>query len=340
MSVSAEAPPAQELPRRSLFGQLAVAQRDYPIVQVVTLGVVFVYGAATIEGFTSPFSMRSMLILASLLGISAIGQTVCLLIGGLDVSIPGWVLAGATVTVELLGGQGKHWSIAEVFVFLGVGAVIFGGLTGLICYRYRVPPLVVTLGTGAMLQGAVLVWKGGNITGVPPGWLARMTSASGRTFGLGIPTIVFVWAALAVIVYVVLQRTVVGAWVYATGNNLRAAQLALVPTAWVWVGAFALSALSATTAGVLLAGFSGGGDQSVGQPYLWNGLTAVLVGGTAFGARGDYNRTVIGALLVTVLAQVMTGHGLQPSDQNILYGALIIVVVGIYRRERRLRDQV
>lgn len=340
MSVSAETTSTQETARPTLFAKLGVAQRDYPILQVATLVVVFLYGALSIDDFTSPFGIRSMLILASLLGISAVGQTVCLLIGGLDVSIPGWVLAGATVTVELLGGQGQHWSIGEVFCFLGFGSVIVGGLTGFICYRYRVPPLVVTLGTGAMLQGAVLVWKGGNITGITPTWLARVTSAGGKTFGLGVPTIVFVWAVVAVLVYLVLQRSVVGAWIYATGNNLRAAQLALVPTAWVWVGAFALSALSATTAGILLAGFAGGGDTSIGQPYLWNGLTAVLVGGTAFGARGDYNRTVIGALLVTVLAQVMTGHGLSPSDQNIFYGALIIVVVGIYRRERRLRDQV
>jgi ribose transport system permease protein len=340
VNASAEAPTTPVEKRPSGLSQVVAVQRDYPILQVVVLVAVFAYGAASIDDFTSPFGIRSMLILASLLGISAVGQTFCLLIGGLDVSIPGWVLAGATVTVELLGGQGAHWSVGEVFCFLGAGSILVGGLTGFVCYRYRVPPLVVTLGTGAMLQGAVLVWKGGNITGIPPAWLARVSSAAGTTFGLGIPTVFVVWIVVGALAFVVLQRTVAGAWVYATGNNLRAAELALVPTAWVWTGAFALSALSATTAGVLLAGFTGGGDASIGQPYLWNGLTAVLVGGTAFGARGDYTRTVIGALLVTVLAQVMTGHGLQPADQNILYGALIIVVVGIYRRERRLRDQV
>ena len=84
----------------------------------------------------------------------------------------------------------------------------------------------------------------------------------------------------------------------------------------------------------------GQGDASIGEPYMWNGITAVLVGGTAFGARGDYLRTVLGTLLLIVLAQVMIGHGFDYADQTILYGALILVVVGIYGRDRRLRDQV
>ena len=89
-----------------------------------------------------------------------------------------------------------------------------------------------------------------------------------------------------------------------------------------------------------LAGFAAGGDASIGEPYLWNGITAVLVGGTAFGARGDYVRTVLGTLFLIVLAQVMIGHGYSYADEQILYGVLILVVVGIYGRDRRLRDQV
>ncbi len=343
MSVDLQAPATAVAAPRRFRGAVATVvslQRDHPIAQVAALVALFCFGAFTIESFTSGFSIRSMLVLSSLLGISAIGQTVCLLVGGLDISIPGWILAGSTVTVELLGGQGERWSVAEVFVVLGIGSILIGGLTGWICYRYHTQSLVVTLGTGAIVTGAILAWKRNNITGVAPSWLTDLSSAAGRAFGIGVPGIVFVWVAITIVMYLLLQRSIVGAWLYATGNNRRAAELALVPTAWVWAGAFALSAFSATLAGVLLSGFTAGGDATVGTPYLWNGLTAVLVGGTAFGARGDYFRTVIGSLLVVVLAQVMFGHGLGFADQNILYGALILVVVGIYSRDRRLRDQV
>ena len=90
-------------------------------------------------------------------------------------------------------------------------------------------------------------------------------------------------------------RTVAGRRVYPTGANPRAAALALVPTRRVWMGVFAFSALFAAFTGVLLAGFAGAGERSIGDAYLWQGLTAVIVGGTSFGARGDYWRTVLGS---------------------------------------------
>lgn len=332
--------PAQPRERRQFAARVARLQRDYPIAQTLALVLVFLYGAATLDNFTSGFSIRSMLVLASLLGISALGQTLCVLIGGMDVSIAGWILAGATTSVELLGGTGTRWPAWQVFLVLGGGAVVIGGLVGWICHRYLVPALVLTLATGAIVTGAVLAWKRGFVTGIPPHWLANLSSPGGKTFGVGVPPVIVIWVLVAIVFFVVLHRTIPGAWVYATGNNPRAAKLALVPTGAVWAGVFALSALSAVTAGVLLAGFAAGGDASVGEPYMWNGITAVLVGGTAFGARGDYLRTCLGTLLLIVLAQVMIGHGADYADQTILYGALILLVVGIYGRDRRLRDQV
>jgi len=326
--------PALELVRRA-----GALQREYPLAQLAALLLLFCLGAATISGFTQMFSIRSMLILASLLGISALGQTVCVLIGGLDVSVGGWILAGSTVSVGLLDGAGAHWSIAEVFLLLGFGSVIIGGLAGLVSYRFGVPSLVVTLAVNGIVTGVVLAWDS-SLTGTAPPWIATATSAAGRTFGIAMPSVVFIWAAIAVISYVVLQRSVVGTWIHATGGNPRAAKLAMIPTTAVWIGAFGLSALAATLAGVLLTGFSAGGGTGVGTTYMWNGLTAVIIGGTAFGAQGDYTRTVIGSLVIIVLSQVLTGYGVGSADQSILFGALIIVIVGLYLRDRRLRDQI
>jgi ribose transport system permease protein len=139
---------------------------------------------------------------------------------------------------------------------------------------------------------------------------------------------------------VVLHRTVVGRWIYATGSNPRGAELALVPTRWVWVGCFAVSALFSAMTGVLLAAFAGGGDSTIGDPYLYTALTAVIVGGTAFGAHGDYTRTALGALLLTALTTVMIGHGFNTADQQILSGVLILLMVAFYARDRRIRDRI
>ncbi len=106
------------------------------------------------------------------------------------------------------------------------------------------------------------------------------------------------------------------------------------------MGIFCASAVLSGIVGVLLAGFAGA-DPTLGDPYLFQGLTAVIVGGTAFmGSRGDYTHTVIGALILTELTTIMVGRGSDAADQQIIFGVLILVVVAGYGRERRLRDRV
>jgi ribose transport system permease protein len=109
----------------------------------------------------------------------------------------------------------------------------------------------------------------------------------------------------------------------------------------VVTGAFALSAVSAAVVGVLLTGFSGSADTGIGTPYLFTSLTAVIIGGTSIvGARGDYWRTVIGAIMLTVITTILIANGSSIADQQILFGVVILLVVFVYGREPRLRDRV
>ena len=126
----------------------------------------------------------------------------------------------------------------------------------------------------------------------------------------------------------------------AAGANDRAAGLSLIKVRRMWVIVFALGALFAGFAGVVLASFSGTVNTSIGGPYLFQSLAAVIIGGTVFGGPGDYSRTVIGALMLTVITTVLIGHGLATSDQQILYGVVILVAMVIYGRGRKLSDRV
>jgi ribose transport system permease protein len=119
-----------------------------------------------------------------------------------------------------------------------------------------------------------------------------------------------------------------------------AAELALVGTRRVWVASFAASSALAALLGVLLAGYAGSGNVTLGDSYLFTALAAVIVGGTAFGAQGDYWRTVLGALVLTVLSTVLIGKGYSTADQQMILGVLILFVVTGYAREPRLRDRV
>ncbi|HEY7206733.1 MAG TPA: ABC transporter permease [Gaiellaceae bacterium] len=326
-------------PRRpGVLATLRGLQARYPLAQVAVLAVVFAYGAITIDGFDSRRSIYSMLVLAALLGVATVGQTLCILIAGIDFSIAAWIGAGAIMLVQLNGARG--WSFGATFGLIAAVSLFGGGAVGYICHRWRIDPLIITLAMSGIVSGAILVWAKGFITGTPPTWLQNLTSPAGKTFGIEFPPLVAVWAVLAVVVAIVLSRTSVGRRIYATGANIRAADMALVRTRWVWVGVFATSAFFAAVTGILLGGFAGAADASLGNAYLWQGLTAVIVGGTAFGARGDYWRTVLGSLLLIVLGTVMVGKGYTTADQQILYGVLIFVVVFFYGRDPRLSDRV
>ena len=212
--------------------------------------------------------------------------------------------------------------------------------------RLRVAPvhhpalLVVTLGMSSLVTGALLVWTKGAATGSAPAFLGRLTSVGGTTFGIGIPPIVVIWVVFAIVLGFGLSRTRAGRRLYATGSNPVAADLSLIRTRRVWVVTFGLSALFASLLGVLLAGYIGSGNISLGDPYLFEGLAAVIVGGTAFGARGDYWKTVLGALLLTVLSTVLVGKGYSSADQQIIFGVLILIVVAGYGRGPRMRDRI
>jgi ribose transport system permease protein len=280
-----------------------------------------------------------MLLLSSFLGIAALGQTILVLLGHLDLSVPGFIGLGNVATAILVGQNG--WGFVPALVLIVVASIVMGGLSGLIVHRFRVQSIVVTLGMGFVLLGAIDVMARGGITGTAPDWLTRFATVATKTVGVSVPPLIVLWLVIAIIAGVVLRRTIAGRRVYLTGANPRAAELALVRTRWVVVASFALSAVGAAITGVLLTGFSGSGDTGIGTPYLFTSLTAVIVGGTSFvGARGDYWRTVIGAIMLTVINTVLLAKGYSQAVQQILFGAIILVAALAYGRETRLRDRV
>lgn len=323
---------------RSPWQSALALQSRFPILQLVALVAVFAYGAATLDGLSSAASIRSILVLASLAGLAAAGQTLLILMGGFDMSVSGFIIGGALAVTSLTDKYDVSFAVALI-VALAIAALL-GAAAGQICHRLQIQPLIVTLATGAIAVGIVQAQTGGTLAGGAPGWLSRLTSPAEKTFGIGIPPLVVIWIVVAIAMTVFLHRTVTGRRLMATGANTRAAEYSLVRTRRVWTAAFAFSAIVSVLVGVLLAGFAGSVDATLGNPYLFQSVAAVIVGGTIFGGPGDYGRTVVGALFLTVLTTVLIGHGADAADQQILYGAIILLAVMMYGRDRRLRDQI
>jgi ribose transport system permease protein len=324
---------------RSLASRHHVAdlQRRFPLLQVAALAVLYLIGAATVPGWTARSTLTSMLVMAALLGLAGAGQTIVVLGGGIDFSVGAFITAGGVFITVLTSSD--NWPLWAVIALCVAVAVAGGALNGAISHRFRIESLVVTLGVGSLLTGILTGWVGGAVTGTPPGWTNTAVSVISASFGLPIPPIVAVWLLISVVIGIVLARTQAGRSLYLNGTNPVAANRALVRTGWTWTAGFIVSALVATFVGVLLAG-EGGGNLSAGDPYLFQALTAVIVGGTMFGGRGDYWRTVLGALILTVVSYLLEAHNFSTGVQEMVYGLLIMIVVAAYGRERRIRDRV
>jgi ribose transport system permease protein len=323
---------------RTPWQQLVALQARFPLLQLVALTAVFAYGCVDL-GFWNWTSVRQILVLSALAGLASTGQTLLILMGGFDLSVSGFIVSSALVVSTLK----ETWDISyPLAIVIAVAAGGFlGALAGQICHRYQIQPLIVTLAMGTIALGLIQVQTKGSFSGTAPDWLIRLASPGTKTFGvINIPPMVVIWGAVAVLMAFFLHRTAQGRRVMATGANPRGAEYSLIRTRRVWTLAFAFSGICSALVGILVGGFAGSVDSGVGDPYLFQSVVAVIVGGTVFGGPGDYSRTVVGALFLTVVNVVLVGKGAIPADQNILYGVAILLAVSLYGRERRLRDRV
>jgi ribose transport system permease protein len=310
-----------------------VARRTFLIglVPYLLVPALFVVGAATIDGYSSHGSILSLLVLSSFLGIASLGQTFCVIIGGVDLSIPS-VMGLADVVITQL--YGEHWAFwTATLVILGI-ALVVGAANALISLALNVNPLVITLGTGLIVSGGVLTWNHQAVSGTVPSWLSSSVEVVNKTGPIPLPGIVVAWIVIAALVIWFQRFTRLGREIYATGANAPAARLAYVRTTWVWVVAFMASAVFAAVAGIFLAGFSGAADSTVGQPYLFETITAIVVGGTSLlGGRGGYGRTVVGTLVIIQLTTILLGKGASSAMQEALLGLVVVLLVALYGRE-------
>ncbi|BCG89854.1 ABC transporter permease [Mesorhizobium sp. 113-3-9] len=295
-------------------------------------------GAVLIPGYSSPFAVRAMLVLASLLAVASIGQTLVVIMGGIDLSIP-FVIGFANVVAAQLYGDG--WNFALVCSLVGVLAILIGGLNGLIARSLDIQPLIVTLGVGMVVQGLVLLWTAGFPSGSAPQAVSSFVSIGGSAGPLPVPWLVPSLIVVAALVVLVLERTPYGRRLYALGSNPGAAPLALIDPVRMWMITYAASAFVAAVAGVLLLGFTGSAYGDVGQPYLFQTIAAVVVGGAALvGGRGSYLGTIAGVLVLTEINTLLIGLGFQPSAVQAALGLIIVLLVSLYGRERHVSTTI
>jgi ribose/xylose/arabinose/galactoside ABC-type transport system permease subunit len=297
-------------------------QRNPVTLFLVLMLVVF---AAIAPAFFRPANLLNVLRQGSAIGVLAIGQTIVVLVGGIDLSVASVMqLAGVTIA-EMTGGTNAL--VLPVFLLtLGMGAVI-GLANGLLVTKRRVQPFIATLFVGLLVTG-VRLW----ITrATPSGLLPPAVRAFGRG-GLGpVPFAVLLFAAIGVVGTLVLGRTTFGRRIYAVGGNARAAQMSGIRVDRVTISAYVLCGVLAAVAGLVLVGYLGYADQEIGVGYDLDSIAAVVVGGAVLGGGyGTIAGTVAGVLLMTALLNLVLIANLPVEFQLVIRGGVILTAVAFY----------
>jgi ribose transport system permease protein len=281
--------------------------------------MLFVAGTIHSSGFASPTNIRSLLIYSATIGIAAFGQSLCILTGGIDLSIP-WTMTGAAVlTAEL--SHGRTDRLAFVFLLIAGLSILVGLVNGIGVAYATVPPIIMTLGTNGALQGLVLVYTNGGGSAVAPPGLQRWVLSEFA----GVPKQVWIWLAIAIVATILLSRSALGRRLYAIGTNPTAAYLAGNNVRRTLVIPYIVSACCGSCAGILLMAFNGGAYFTLGDPYLFATAAAVAVGGASIlGGTGHYLGTIAGALTLTLIVSLLTLLNVGQAWLNISYGLILL----------------
>jgi simple sugar transport system permease protein len=306
---------------------------------------VTVYFAVSEPSFRSFDNVISILQSVSTVGIIALGVTVSMVVGGFDLSIG--ANAGFSVMLCAIGLVLFAWpTVAVVPVVLAAG-VLIGALNGLLIVRLKVPDLLATLGMLFVLQGAQLLPSRGQSisTGIVLGdkeYDGVFTSAflfigRGKLFG-EVPFPIVLFALVAGLLWVVLDRTRWGRQLYAIGGNAEAARLAGVRVDRLRIAAYVVSGGLASLGGIILAARIGEGDVGAGSPFLLDAVAAALVGYAVLAVnRPNILGTTIGAVFLGIMLNGLTIKNFPYYTQDFVKGVVLMVALLLTFGVRRLR---
>jgi ribose transport system permease protein len=318
--------PAPE--RASAFRRLKRLMSDRPLIPLLVLLVLLI---ATLQilrpGIVNERWIANTVKFAIPLAILAGCQTMTMLTGGIDLSV-GTV---ATMAAFIMATQtGEHAPAVAILIGLAP-AVLIGLGNGVGVGLFRVHPLIMTLGTSLIGTGCLQVYQRTVIasgTKIPDAlaWL-------GTGLSYGVPNALLVFVPLAALIILTLRRTGFGRLLYAVGDNERAARISGVRYWQVILGLYAASSLLAGVAGLLYVGLIKAPTLSLVEPLVLPSVAAAVIGGTSiFGGRGGYAGTILGALILTVLATLLTVLQMPEGARRILFGLIVLAVTAAYLR--------
>ena len=279
--------------------------------------------------FLTPANVFNVLRQATALGFVSVGQTFAITADCIDLSVGAMISLTACLAAGIMDGRAAGVLPALGAVLASVVAV--GLLNGFAVAQRRGNPFIVTLGSMAMINGAVLLYtKELHVGSTPDGF---RVIAEGYVGPLPVPVLLAAAAFLAA--HVVLRRTRYGRYVLAVGGNEEVARLSGIATRRIKTVTYLLSASGAAVTGLFLAARMNVGDPLVGVGFDLDAISAVVIGGTdIMGGRGSIAGTLGGVLLYAVLSNLMNLLNILPFSQIVIKGAIIVLAISTYQLRR------
>lgn len=274
----------------------------------------------------------------AVIAILAIGMTLVILTGGIDLSVGSLIALSAVVTALLIRDvAGAEQASVTGMTLASAGGIavcaLMGLLSGLMVTVFAVPPFIATLGMMLVASGlAYLLPQGQAVYQVPASfvWLGRGSSV------LGIPNAVFLALVLYVFTHLLMSRTTLGRRIYAIGGNREAARYSGVPVKRVLLIVYTACGAMAGLGGVVTASQLKCGSPTYGRLYELYVITAVVVGGTSLsGGQGRILGTLVGALIIAVIQNGMNLTGVESYTQSVVLGVVILGAVLFDNLKRR-----
>ena len=324
---------------------VATTEGAAPIVRSVLQSLPTIGGARVLTPepyrwptFLLPENLRNVANQIAVIAILAVGMTMVIVTGGIDLSVGSLIALAAVVTASLIGRMGGEGAGTGAMVASGVATIVLcgaiGAFSGVMITRFAVPPFIATLAVMQVASGlAYIVSEGRPVYQVPQGFVLLGRGADPL---LGIPWAVLLMGALYAAAHVVMSRTVLGRYIYAVGGNAEAARLAGVRVAAVLLFVYAACGALAGLGGVVMASQLRSGAPTYGLMYELYVIAAVVVGGTSLsGGEGTIPGTLVGAFIIAVTQNGMNLTHVESYTQKVVLGLVILGAVLLDRLKQR-----
>jgi ribose transport system permease protein len=293
---------------------------------ILILGV---YASLLSPNFLTERNIFNVLRTAAFLGTVAVGETLVIISGGIDLSAGSVIKLAVLMSAILMDGKPENIAVA-IAATLAMGAVV-GLINGLLITKARIAPFIVTLGAYSILRGVSYTVTTKPVGRAAPGFLRLYDLKLGP-----VPLLVIFLGLLIGAGIFVLRRTSFGRHLYAVGGNEQVARLSGIRVDRVKIGVYMLCSTLAALTGLLYLARSGVGDPVVGEGAELQAITAVILGGTSlFGGQGGLVGTLGGVLLMGLTNNVLVLLNVSSWYQELIQGLIIVGAVALYKQKRR-----